>query len=206
MRASSVVPLLLLAACGVARTTAAARPNIVLILSDDLDFDYKQDRLALMPNLKRLRENGVHLSQHVAAQPVCGPSRSSLLAGRYPHNTGYIINDGNESIAAWTLAENNTLGAWLSAADYYTMFLGKYINSMESHVPAGWSRWHGFSSGAGTYNYCAFFFFFAPPLARAPRLSSYPSSRPLPSFAQTMRPCTTSPTPPRRSRPLQSGT
>ena len=27
------------------------------------------------------------------------------------------------------------------------------MNSMESHVPAGWSRWHGFSSGAGTYNY-----------------------------------------------------
>ena len=106
-----------------------------------------------MPNLKRLREAGVHFVNHVAAQPVCGPSRSSLLAGRYPHNTGYIINDGKESIAAWTAAENNTLGTWLSAAGYYTMYLGKYINSMETHVPGGWSRWHGFSSGAATYNY-----------------------------------------------------
>lgn len=60
------------------------RPNFVFILADDLDFDYKQDRLAIMPNLKRLREAGLHLVNHVAAQPVCGPSRSSLLAGRYP--------------------------------------------------------------------------------------------------------------------------
>ena len=136
-----------------AASSASARPNIVLILADDLDFDYKQDRLAIMPNLKRLREEGLHLVNHVAAQPVCGPSRSSLLAGRYPHNAGYIINDGKASIAAWTRAENNTLGAWLSAAGYYTSFLGKYVNSMESHVPAGWSRWHGFSSGEGTYNF-----------------------------------------------------
>lgn len=74
-----------------------------------------------MPNLKKLREAGVHLINHVAAQPVCGPSRSSLLAGRYPHNAGYIINDGNTSIAAWTQNENNTIGTWLSEAGYYTV-------------------------------------------------------------------------------------
>ena len=101
-----------------------ARPNIVLILSDDLDYDYKQDRLEIMPNLRRLREAGLHLTNHVAAQPVCGPSRSSLLAGRFPHNAGYIVNDGPESIAAWTKAENNTIGTWLNTAGYYSMFLG----------------------------------------------------------------------------------
>jgi arylsulfatase A-like enzyme len=110
-----------LAAAGSAAAAAASRPNVVLILADDLDFDYKQNRLAIMPNLKRLREAGVHLVNHVASQPVCGPSRSSLLAGRLPHNTGYIINDGKESIAAWAAAENNTLGTWLSDAGYYTM-------------------------------------------------------------------------------------
>ena len=91
------------------------------ILADDLDYDYKQDRLAIMPNLRKLREAGVHLINHVAAQPVCGPSRSSLLAGRYPHNAGYIMNDGNTSIAAWTRNENNTIGTWLSDAGYYTV-------------------------------------------------------------------------------------
>jgi arylsulfatase A-like enzyme len=151
------VAALVLAACSATAGSSSAptRPNVVLILADDLDFDYKQDRLAIMPNLKAMREAGVHLVNHVAAQPVCGPSRSSLLAGRFPHNTGYIINDGTASIAAWTRAENNTLGTWLSAAGYYTSYLGKYVNSMEAHVPAGWSRWNGFSSGAGTYNFCA---------------------------------------------------
>lgn len=80
MRHCSVIATICVAAAAV----ASARPNIVLILADDLDFDYKQDRLAIMPNLKRLREEGLHLVNHVAAQPVCGPSRSSLLAGRYP--------------------------------------------------------------------------------------------------------------------------
>jgi hypothetical protein len=91
--------------------------------------------------------------------PTCRHPRS--------HNAGYIINDGAESIAAWTRAENNTLGTWLSAAGYYTSFLGKYVNSMESHVPAGWSRWHGFSSGE-VRTPC----FAPPPRAAAPRGST----------------------------------
>ena len=185
-----------------ATAAASGRPNFVIVLADDLDFDYKQNRLNIMPNLKRLREAGVHLINHVAAQPVCGPSRSSLLAGRYPHNVGYVINDGAESIAAWTLAENNTLGTWLSAAGYYTSFLGKYVNSMESHVPAGWSRWHGFSSGAGTYNYYnATVRFGRAALSRPSARLPLALTRPPPSF----RRCTTSPTPPPRCRPLRCG-
>ena len=59
---------------------AAAPPNVIFILADDLESDYKQDRLALMPNLRtRIRDVGAFLPNHVAAQPVCGPSRSSFL-------------------------------------------------------------------------------------------------------------------------------
>jgi predicted membrane-bound mannosyltransferase len=55
------------------------RPNFVFVMADDLDADYKQDRLALMPNLKHYwADNGLEFVNHVAAQPVCGPSRSSL--------------------------------------------------------------------------------------------------------------------------------
>ena len=119
----SAIPLLLClaSASSVKSSSSSPPPNFVLVLADDLEFDYKEDRLSIMPNLLRLREAGVHLLNHVASQPVCGPSRSSLLAGRLPHNAGYIINDGKESIAAWTRAENNTMGTWLSDAGYYTM-------------------------------------------------------------------------------------
>lgn len=133
---------------------APTPPNIIVILADDLDQDYKQNRLELMPNLRtRIRDAGVELINHVAAQPVCGPSRSSLLAGRFPHNVGYVVNDEAASIARWTTQENNTWGTWLTAAGYHTAFFGKYVNSMESHTPAGWGRWSGFSSGTGTYNF-----------------------------------------------------
>lgn len=63
---------------------SAQQPNIVWILADDLDWDFKQDRLAIMPNLRtRVRDAGAHFVNHVAAQPVCGPSRTSMLAGAY---------------------------------------------------------------------------------------------------------------------------
>ena len=132
---------------------SSKQPNFILILADDLDFDYKQDRLSVMPNLKAVREAGAHFLNHVAAHPVCGPSRSSFLAGRYPHNTGYKYNGQPASIASWAALQNNTLGTWLTTAGYYTAFLGKYINGMEQEIPAGWRHWGGFSSGTGTYNY-----------------------------------------------------
>ena len=75
-----------------AASESVTRPNFILIMADDLDFDYKQDRLTVMPHLLSVRDSGAQFLNHVAAHPVCGPSRSSYLAGRYPHNTGYKFN------------------------------------------------------------------------------------------------------------------
>eukprot|EP00730_Choanoeca_flexa_P003259 TRINITY_DN11343_c0_g2_i4.p1 TRINITY_DN11343_c0_g2~~TRINITY_DN11343_c0_g2_i4.p1 ORF type:complete len:385 (+),score=69.95 TRINITY_DN11343_c0_g2_i4:88-1242(+) len=137
------------------------RPNILFILADDFNFAYKQDRQAIMPTMtKYLAEEGIELHNHQAAVPVCGPSRSSFLAGRYPHNAGYVANGAKASIAAWRRQENNTVGTWLTQSGYYTAFLGKYVNSMECDVPSGWRHWGGLTcsnlNGAplgGTYNY-----------------------------------------------------
>ena len=134
-------------------STGSATPNFVFILADDLDFDYKQDRLAIMPNLRGMREAGAQFVNHVAAHPVCGPSRSSFLAGRYPHNVGYQYNGQPESIAKWVAQHNNTVATWLTTAGYYTAFHGKYVNGAEEVVPSGWRHWGAFSSGTGTYNY-----------------------------------------------------
>lgn len=60
------------------------QPNILYIMADDLNNDWKNNRLEYMPNLRHyFRDNGVHFSNHVAAIPVCGPSRSSMLLGRF---------------------------------------------------------------------------------------------------------------------------
>ncbi len=99
-----------------------------------------------MPNLKKyLSEGGVEFVNHVAVVPVCGPSRSSLLAGRFPHNVGYVANGAQESIAAWNKLQNNTVGTWMRKQNYHTAFIGKYVNGMECDVPMGWNHWGGLS-------------------------------------------------------------
>jgi len=149
--------LLALASVGFVGCAAAplqgAPPNILLVLADDLEADFKQDRLALMPRLAALRAAGVSFANHIAADPVCGPSRASLLAGRYPHNVGYRANDDARSVAAWRAAQNNTLGTWLTRAGYETTYLGKYVNGLETEVPSGWRSYQGFDGIAGTYNF-----------------------------------------------------
>jgi arylsulfatase A-like enzyme len=112
--------------------------------AQDLDFDYKQDRKLIMPNLDRaLSKGGIEFRNHVAVVSVCGPSRSSLLAGRFPHNTGYVANARAASMAAWGVLQDETLGTWMTKSGYYTAFLGKYINGMECTVPNGWRHWGG---------------------------------------------------------------
>ena len=78
-----------------------------------------------MPHLRALRESGAHFVNHVAAFPVCGPSRSSFLAGRLPHNTKYQFNGEPRSMAAWAKEQDNTVGTWLTARGYHTSSFGK---------------------------------------------------------------------------------
>ena len=117
--------------------------------------------VARAPNiLFVLADGGLEFVNHVAVVPVCGPSRTSLLAGRYPHNVGYVANARAPSVAAWSKLQNDTLGRWMQRAGYHTAFLGKYINGMECDVPAGWHHWGGLTCTrlhgerlGGTYNY-----------------------------------------------------
>lgn len=144
-------------------STAASpsKPNFLFVLADDLDFDYKQDRKAVMPTLKKeLSQGGLEFENHVAVVPVCGPSRSSLLAGRFPHNTGYVANSAGPSVAAWAKLQDDSVGAWMTKAGYHTAFLGKYVNGMECDIPKGWNHWGGLTCTkyqgqplGGTYNY-----------------------------------------------------
>ena len=130
--------LLLLSLGAVMPAAAALLPqkNIVFVLADDLNADWKSDRLSYMPNLKKFfKEEGTEFVNHVAAVPVCGPSRSSSLLGRYPHNTRYLCNDDHDSVQAFVKEHNNTIGRWLRDAGYHSAFLGKYVNSVNSYVP-----------------------------------------------------------------------
>ena len=141
------------------RTRLIHPPTLARPCTDDLDADWKQDHTAIMPHLtKYWKEGGIYFENHVAAVPVCGPSRSSLLTGRYPHNNGYLMNSDSPSINTWCGANNpksnmnHTVGGWVARAGYHTAFLGKTVNSCESWANNGWSHWGGLINTYDFYN------------------------------------------------------
>lgn len=100
-QAMTTFSAVLLAACIVNSTVNAAekvatRPNIVLILCDDLGYadvgfnarHFGVETDVVTPNLDALAERGTIFSQAYVAHPFCGPSRMALLSGRMPHCFG----------------------------------------------------------------------------------------------------------------------
>ncbi|CAL8240905.1 unnamed protein product [Merluccius merluccius] len=67
------------------------RPNFVLIMADDLgigDVGCYGNNTIRTPNIDRLAQEGVTLSQHIAAAPLCTPSRAAFMTGRYALRSG----------------------------------------------------------------------------------------------------------------------
>ena len=101
---------------------AASQPNIVFLLIDDLgyaDCGFNGGKEIKTPNIDRLAKSGTIIDSHYV-QPVCSPTRSTLLTGRYPTHTGVytIVSPG----AAWGLP----LADALRSAGYRTALTGKW--------------------------------------------------------------------------------
>src|SRR2546426_10870279 len=108
----------------------ASRPNIILILADDMgygDFGCFNSGVSHTPTLDQLVAGGVSLTQHYSASPVCAPARASLLTGRYPHRTGAIDTLELRGLDRLALREG-TIVDYLSAAGYVTGLIGKWHN------------------------------------------------------------------------------
>jgi N-acetylglucosamine-6-sulfatase len=150
--------LLLLSACGgggsspsapapvPTPTPQAARPNLVLVVTDDLDMP----TTAELPRLPDLMANrGLTFTHAYASQAVCAPSRASILTGQYSHNHGVTSNGPPDwGFVAFRRYESQTLATWLKAAGYRTSLVGKYMNGYASgagddYVPPGWDDWFG---------------------------------------------------------------
>lgn len=74
----------------------AAKPNILILLADDLgygDLGCYGNHSVKTPNIDGIARDGVKMTQHLTAASTCTPSRSALLTGRYPVRTGkYILS------------------------------------------------------------------------------------------------------------------
>jgi len=128
---------------------SSAQTDIVVIMTDDLDSQLLADAVArgLMPNLKsRIIDQGTELTNYFVTDPLCAPSRATLLTGLYPHNTG-VLGNGLPLGGASKLDDSSTLATWLTAAGYRTSLVGKYINAYgednpDTYIPPGWADWH----------------------------------------------------------------
>jgi arylsulfatase A-like enzyme len=115
-----------------------SRPNIVLILVDDMgygDFGAFNEGLSSTPTLDALMSESVCLTQHYTASPVCNPSRAALMTGRYPHRTGSIDTLEWRGLERLALRET-TLADVLKSAGYATGLIGKW------HLGAYDERYH----------------------------------------------------------------
>ncbi|MFW6124988.1 MAG: arylsulfatase [Pirellulales bacterium] len=167
-RCALVWASVLAAACAIvalvdAPASAAAqsdgdRPNIVLIMVDDMGFSdigcYGGE--IDTPNVDRLAAEGLRFRQFYNAARCC-PTRASLLTGLYPHQAGIGLMTGNKGYPAYQGYLNEhcvTLGEALKRTGYHTLMSGKWhVGAQEAHLPSkrGFEETFVLPGGASNY-------------------------------------------------------
>lgn len=156
LRALPAAFLWLIAALSLAVLTHAAgaaaerRPNVVLILADDLgygDLGCQGHPTLRTPNLDRMAAEGMRFTDFYSAAEVCTPSRAGLLTGRYPVRSGMCHDQfrvlRNRSRGRLQDSEI-TLAEALKSRGYATGMIGKWHLGVWSIDPGGHPRRHGF--------------------------------------------------------------
>ncbi len=150
---------LLLLACASSHAADAAKPNIILIISDDHgfpDYGFMGSKEVTTPNIDRMASQGL-LYTRGYVMPVCSPSLASLLTGKLPHQHGITGNDlvkakaptnkKRDPLAHQLLSNSLTLPKALTEAGYLTFQSGKLWNVTYSEV--GFT--HGMTDTAGRH-------------------------------------------------------
>ena len=162
----SVLFFTLIAFNSIAQTTNGTRPNILVILADDLgygdvgfnrDATFPVDRGVIpTPNIDALANTGVILKNAHVAHPFCGPSRVALLTGMMPHRIGAQYNLPNDITSTLGVPENETyFSSVLQNANYNTSAIGKWhLGFKEGNyqpLDRGFDHFFGFLGGGKGY-------------------------------------------------------
>ncbi len=164
-RASRAI-LLLAFLCGLllsvpSRAHAAAKPNVIVILADDLGW---RDLRVLgatdlqTPNLDALATNGVRCTNGYVTAPICSPSRAALLTGRYQQRFGHETNPGttleHNPVFGLPLTES-TMGNRMKDLGYATGWIGKShlggVTNLYHPLLRGFDEFFGFIESHHNY-------------------------------------------------------
>lgn len=123
------------------------RPNVVIILADDLDAVVTPQFFPeVLPVVDSLKKHGIDFQNAFTPMSICCPSRAALLSGKYGHETEVLRNGGEKG--GWDDFKDDeprALPAHLSNAGYRTAIIGKYLNGYETNkgkmppLPYGWT-------------------------------------------------------------------
>src|SRR6059058_1725362 len=118
------VALFTLGAAAAEEKSATQKPNIIMILSDDVglgDIGFSGGHFKT-PEIDKLANGGTKF-EYCYATPLCGPSRCQLLTGRYPFRTGLINNNSRDAIQP---GREVMIPSILKKAGYVTASAGKW--------------------------------------------------------------------------------
>ncbi len=120
----------------------AQKPNILLIISDDLNtrIGPYMNIDEYTPHLNRLQEEGVTFNRAYCQYPICGPSRASFMSGLYPQANGVLRNNdqaGSYKKENPALADHPSLAGFFRERGYFTARVSKIFHM---GVPGGIER------------------------------------------------------------------
>ena len=154
MSAACVVLTIAFGAVGSA-TAADRKPNILLIVGDDMgyaDVGFHGGKEIPTPHLDGLAASGVRFTSGYVSGPYCSPTRAGLLTGRYQTRFGHEFNPGGANTGL-PLTEQ-TIADRLRAVGYRTALIGKWhLGSAPEMQPQkrGFDEFFGFLGGAHSY-------------------------------------------------------
>lgn len=139
--------------------TPPRKPNIVILLADDLgyaDVGFHGCKDIPTPNLDKLAKSGVRCTSGYVTGPYCSPTRAALLTGRYQQRFGHEFNPGGgrRSDEIGLPMTETTLADRLKSAGYATALVGKWHlgNAAKFHPQRrGFDEFFGFLGGAHPY-------------------------------------------------------
>lgn len=136
------------------------KPNIVLILADDLGYGgvgVQGCKDIPTPSIDSIAANGVRFTNGYVSCPVCSPTRAGLMTGRYQQRFGYELNPGPPDRAdpkfGLPLTET-TIASRLKSAGYATGIVGKWHLGYKPELhpqKRGFDEFFGFLAGAHSY-------------------------------------------------------